>query len=131
VNTSHVLSALAEHLNGFELNDPVHVAVRAGAVGPHATIQLSGESLALLAAELLAWADTLDNVTVTAWRPCSPDDDQLHLEVRGRLTDETPVKVFGGLLGPPRLPLLAGGEDTAIAWALMREWADLAEAVAA
>src|SRR5688500_4753436 len=112
MNTRHVLLSVGEHLGGFDLADPVMVTVRPCPIGPMGSVQLSGHSLPALASQLLAWADTLDNVTATVWRPAYPDDDQIHVEIRGSLTDDTPVKVFGGLLDPPRLPLLAGGERT-------------------
>ncbi|MEV4317822.1 hypothetical protein [Actinocrispum sp. NPDC049592] len=131
MSTPLLLISMAEHLAGFELADPVMVTVRPSEMGPMGTVQLSGRSLPALASELLAWADTLDNVTATAWRPVAPDDDQLFLEVRGRLTDDTPVKVFGGLLDGPRLPLLAGGERGELSWSLLRTWALLAEGVVA
>jgi hypothetical protein len=131
MNTSRVLLSVAEHLGEFELDDPVQVTVRARDEGPSGTVQLPGRSLPQLAAELLAWADTLDNVSATAWRPHWPDDQQLHLEVRGNLTDNTPVKVFGGLINGPDIPGLGFGQRIELSWALLRGWATLAEAVAA
>ena len=128
MNTTRVLTSVAEHLGGFELNEPVQVTVRPGTGG---TVQLPGRSLPLLAAELLAWADTLDNVTANVWRPHWPDDEQLHLEIRGNLTDHTPVKVFGGLLHGPDIPGLSYGRRIALSWALLRGWASVVEEVAA
>jgi hypothetical protein len=120
MNTSRVLLSVAEHLGEFELDDPVQVTVRARDEGPSGTVQLPGRSLPLLAAELLAWADTLDNVSATAWRPHWRDDQQLHLEVRGNLTDNTPVKVFGGLINGPDIPGLGFDQRIELSWALLR-----------
>jgi hypothetical protein len=129
MNARHILVSVGEHLGGFELDEPVMVTVRACLVGPVGTVQLSGKSLPGLASELLAWADTLDDVTATAWRPAYPDDDQVHLEIRGRLTDGTPVKVFGALLDGPHVPGLSVGDRVELSWALLRTWALLAEQV--
>jgi hypothetical protein len=131
VSTRNILVSVAEHLGGFELDEPVTVIAAACPVGPLAAIQLSGELLPTLAAALLTWADTLDNVTATAWRPTCPDDDLVQLEVRGRLTDNTPVKVYGGLLDGPSLAGLAPGGRQTLSFGLLREWATFAEAVAA
>ncbi|MCE7008268.1 hypothetical protein LWC34_36455 [Kibdelosporangium philippinense] len=131
MNTSRVLTSVAEHLGGFELNEPVQVTVRALRGGPSGTVQLAGGSLPELAAELLAWADTLDNVTATVWRPHWPDDEQLHLEIRGELTDNTQVKVFGGLFNGPDVPGLGYGCRIELSWAWLRAWASLGEEVAA
>jgi hypothetical protein len=131
MNTTRVLRSVAEHLSEFDLNEPVQVTVRSSAVDFGGTVQVSGKSLPLLALELLAWADTLDNVTAMAWRPHWPDDQQLHLEVRGNLTDATPVKVFGGVTNGPDMPGLGFGQRIELSWALLRGWATFAEAVAA
>jgi hypothetical protein len=131
MNTSRVLLSVSEHLGGFELVEPVQVTVRSTEEDPKATVQLPGRSLPVLAHALLAWADTLDNATAMAWRPHWPDDQQLHLEVRGNLTDNTPVKVFGGLVNGPDLPGLGFGQRIELSWAVLRGWAFLAEAVAA
>ncbi|MFB9305990.1 hypothetical protein [Kibdelosporangium philippinense] len=114
---------MAEHLDGFDLADPVMITAAPCTAGPMATVQLSGESLCGLAAEILAWADTLDNVTASAWRPSIPDaDQQVFLELRGRLTDDTPVKVFGGVFDGPGMPLTPG-DRVGLSWGLLREWA--------
>lgn len=127
MSASRVLLSLGEHLGGFELQDPVQVTVASCPVGPVGTVQLSGKSLCALACELLAWADTLDNVTATAWRP---DDEVTCLEIRGRLTDNTPVKVFGGLLDSPQVPDLMTSGRVALSWSLLRTWTQLDEAAA-
>ncbi|TCO45940.1 hypothetical protein [Actinocrispum wychmicini] len=129
--TSRVLMSVSEHLAGFELGEPVQVTV--GACGDYSagTIQLSGACLPELAGELLVWADTLDDVTASAWRPSCPDDDLVVLELWGRLTDDTPVRVFGGLLDGPGVPGLAAGRRVELSWVLVRTWALLAEGLVA
>jgi hypothetical protein len=131
MNTILVLRSVAEHLGEFELNEPAQVTVRARYEEPSGTVQLPGRSLPLLAAELLAWADTLDNVSATAWRPHWPDDQRLHLEVRGHLTDSMPIEVFGGLTNGPDIPGMGSGQRVELSWAVLRGWAAMAEAVAA
>ncbi|TCO59442.1 hypothetical protein [Actinocrispum wychmicini] len=127
ITTGEMLASLAEHLTGFELADPVQVTAAVDGGNSAGTIQLSGGSLPELAAELLTWADTLDAVTACAWRPSCPDEDLVVLEVRGRLTDDVPVRVFGGLVDGPRLPGLVAGRRVALSWALLRSWALLAD----
>jgi hypothetical protein len=131
MTASRVLVAVGEHLGGFALDEPVLVTVRTSAVGPRGTVQLSGVSLPGLASRLLAWADTLDNATATAWRPSCPDDDVVQLEVYGRLTDGTPVKVFGGLVDGPDVPGLTPGHRVRLSWSLLRMWALVADGVIA
>jgi hypothetical protein len=131
MNTQSILVSVAEHLAGFELDEPITVIAAACPLGPLATIQLSGELLPALASALLIWADTLDNVTATAWRPPCPDDDLVQLEVRGRLTDNTPVKVYGGLVDGPLITGLGPGGRRTLSFGLLREWASFAEAVVA
>nr|WP_042179775.1 hypothetical protein [Kibdelosporangium sp. MJ126-NF4]CEL14019.1 hypothetical protein [Kibdelosporangium sp. MJ126-NF4]CTQ88385.1 hypothetical protein [Kibdelosporangium sp. MJ126-NF4] len=121
MNTARVLMSVAEHLDSFELAEPIQITAAPCAVGPRATVQLSGASVSTLVGELLAWADTLDNATVTLWRPPFDDGDPVvFLELRGRLTDDTPVKVFGGLLDGP---YVAAGRRTEVSWGRLREWA--------
>jgi hypothetical protein len=124
MNAAAILDSVREHLNEFDLPEPIGLSIAPCPVGPVATVQLSGVDLPTLAGGLLAWADTLDNLSATVWRPTMPDDDLLHLEVHGRLTDDTPVKVFGGLLDGPRIALDPGGRQS-LSLGLLREWADV------
>jgi hypothetical protein len=121
MNTVAVLGSLREHLTGFELPEPVGLSIASCPVGPVATVQVSGVDLSTLAGELTAWARTLDNLTVTVWRPAVPDEDLVQVELRGRLTDDTPVKVFGGLLDGPYL--VAPGSRRALSFRSLRDWA--------
>jgi hypothetical protein len=63
--------------------------------GPEVTVQLSGREPSAIAAGLLAWADTLTDITTQAWRV--PDATSIHLSVSGLLPDGTAVQVYGGL----------------------------------
>jgi hypothetical protein len=51
-------------------------------------------SLADTASALLAWARSLDQVTVSGWRH---QEDRLHLTVLGRTIGGTRVRVYGGM----------------------------------
>jgi hypothetical protein len=62
------------------------------------TAQLRGNTVPDIAADLLAWADTLSVVTIEAWRP--PERDHVHLSIHGTLTGSigaVELKVFGGV----------------------------------
>jgi hypothetical protein len=63
--------------------------------GPHVTVQLSCRTPSAIAQGLLAWADTLTDVSAQAWRV--PRGDSMHLLVTGRLPGDTAVLVYGGL----------------------------------
>ena len=63
--------------------------------GEHVTAHLRHVELSALASALLGWADTLTQVTVTAWRPRA--GETVHLTLTGRLSDTTPVQVYGGV----------------------------------
>jgi hypothetical protein len=90
-------------------------------------MQLALRGPSQIARGLLAWADTLTDVTAEAWRP--PEGDTVHLCVIGQLREGVVVRVFGhvpftsrgigGDLGP--------GESKVVPWVLLREWANPGE----
>src|SRR5947209_6714671 len=93
--TVDLLAAITTHLAEFELpaTASVHVAERMS--GPQVTVQLSCRTPSAIAQELLAWADTLTDVSAEAWRV--PRAHSVHLSVTGRLPGSTAVLVYGGL----------------------------------
>ena len=91
--------------------------------GDFACVQLCGMDLPALAFALLAWADTLTEVTATAWRP--PSGDRVHLSVSGRLADGLPIKVYSGV---PYLETVFGADlqpdgRQRVALGVLRAWA--------
>lgn len=91
-----LLGSIREHLALHRL--PAEIAsVTVGsdmANGEHVTVHLRHVKLPKLAAALLGWADTLTQITVTAWRP--RHGETVHLTVTGQLPDTTRVEVYGG-----------------------------------
>jgi FtsP/CotA-like multicopper oxidase with cupredoxin domain len=94
-STIDLLAVLGAHLAAFELPAIASVHLAGYTSGPEATVQLCGRAPAAIAAGLLAWADTLTEITAQAWRV--PRGDTVHLSVTGRLPSGTQVLVYGGL----------------------------------
>jgi hypothetical protein len=90
-----LLDSLRVHLTAFELPDlySVHVITARGARAVSA--QLAAHHPPQIATGLLAWADTLIEVTTEAWRV--PSGDIVHLSVIGRLPDGVTIRVYGGV----------------------------------
>jgi hypothetical protein len=120
------LVALADHLTAFDLPAALaSTSVHQEITGHSVTVQLCCRVHPDLAAALLAWADTLTGVTAEAWRP--PSGDSVHLSITGRLTDGSPVTVYGGLSRTVQVfgPYLEPGDRRALPLTVLREWADL------
>jgi hypothetical protein len=95
---AHAAALLAEHLVDHALPEPASLSVTTSYGDTAVTAQLGGTTLPGIAADLLAWADTLRAVTVEAWRP--PERDRVHLSIRSTLTGSTgaiELKVFGSV----------------------------------
>lgn len=91
--------------------------------GVHGVVQLSCDGLADLATALLAWADTLTEVTVTAWRP--PDGERVHLVLASQLPDGLALRVYGGIPYTEHVfsaDLQPGGRHS-IAMSVLLRWA--------
>ncbi|ALG05844.1 hypothetical protein [Kibdelosporangium phytohabitans] len=121
---------LREHLTVHELPETASIDVcRHLLDGMVVTVQIGASGLADVAAGLVVWADTLTRVRCVVWRAsgCS-----VHLQVHGRLPDETPVMVFSGTNYDAEVfgPDLAVGERRTILLGLLREWAAPQEVVA-
>ena len=89
------LEALRAHLAAFELPELYSVHVLTASDEPTVTMQLAAHQAPQIAAGLLAWADTLTDVTTEAWRV--PRGDSVHLSVIGQLTEGITICVYGGL----------------------------------
>jgi hypothetical protein len=130
MSTNHdhtaVLATLTEHLTSYDLPHRIaSTAVHREITGHSVTVQLDYRALPDLATALLAWADTLTEVTAEAWRV--PSGCALHLSIRGQLADGSPVTVYGGLDHTTHMfgPYLNPGDHQALPLALLREWTDL------
>jgi hypothetical protein len=93
--TVDLLAALCAHLTEFELPAVASVHVAASISAPQVTVQLTCHQPSAIAQGLLAWADTLTEVTAQAWRV--PRGDSVHLSVTGLLPCGASVLVYGGM----------------------------------
>jgi hypothetical protein len=122
-----LLDSVRAHLTAFELPDLYSVTVIAAMGTPNASAQLACHHLPEIASGLLAWADTLTNVTIEAWRV--PSGDSVHLSVIGQLPNGVSIRVYGGVaftkhgIGAD----LALDASTTVPWALLRERATLGQ----
>jgi hypothetical protein len=89
------LDSLRAHLAAFELPELYSVTVLNAWGGLDVSAQLACHHPPEIATGLLAWADTLTNVTTEAWRV--PSGDTMHLSVIGRLPEGTSIRVYGGV----------------------------------
>jgi hypothetical protein len=92
-STADLITALTAHLDEFEL--PAMASVRASAYTSQVTVQLPSSTPSSIAQALLAWADTLTEITAEAWR--DPQGDGVHLSVTGLLPGGTTVEIYGAL----------------------------------
>jgi hypothetical protein len=90
-----LLDSIRAHLGVFDLPHVCSVHVVASFSGPNVTVQLARHETPEIAGTLLAWADTLTEVTAESWRV--PSGDCVHLSVTGRLPDGVSLHVFGGV----------------------------------
>jgi hypothetical protein len=99
-STVELLAALCAHLTEFELPAIASVHVSAAPAASRVTVQLTRHEPSAIAQGLLAWADTLTDVTAQAWRV--PQGDSVHLSVTGLLPGGASVLVYGGVRGTHR-----------------------------
>jgi hypothetical protein len=98
VTFAHAAATLAGHLADHALPEPASLSMTTSYGHSTITAQLRGTTVPSVAADLIVWADTLNVVTVEAWRP--PEHDRVHLSVLGALpgsADAVELKVFGGV----------------------------------
>ncbi|MGB7798590.1 MAG: hypothetical protein WBL53_20385 [Pseudonocardiaceae bacterium] len=116
---------LAAYLTDHGLPQPASLTVTSSDRRSEVTVQLDSLTVALVAVELLAWADTLTTVTVSAWRP--PAGDRVHLSLASTLTDPTgtvSLDVYGGADHDPALIAdLEPGQRVAVSLGQLRTWA--------
>jgi hypothetical protein len=115
------LDSLRAHLTAFELPELYSVTVVTAVGTLTVSAQLAAHHPPQIATGLLAWADTLTDVTTEAWRV--PSGDTVHLSVIGRLPDGVTIRVYGGMafiehgIGAD----LAPDASTTVPWAVLRE----------
>jgi hypothetical protein len=88
-----LLTAIGSHLAEFELPASASVYVADAMSAPQVTVQLTCGTPSAIAQGLLAWADTLTDVSAEAWRV--PEGDSVHLAVTGLLPGGAAVRVYG------------------------------------
>jgi hypothetical protein len=121
------LDSLRAHLAAFELPELYSVHVLNAWGGLNISAQLACHQPPQIASGLLAWADTLTEVTIEAWRV--PSGDSVHLSVIGQLPDGVTIRVYGGMtftehgIGADLTP----DASTTVPWALLRERATLGQ----
>ena len=93
--TTALLTAIRAHLTDFELPELYSITITKSLSGPSVTAQLACHTPPQIADALLAWADTLTNATIEAWRV--PRGDTVHLSVIGLLSGSVSVAVYGGV----------------------------------
>ena len=120
-NTADLIRALNAHLDEFEL--PAMASVRASAYTSQLTVQLPTGAPSTIAWGLLAWADTLTEITTEAWR--DPHSDGVHLSVTGLLPEDVTVEIYGALpiTGHGTGADLAPGGTTTVTLATLRSLA--------
>ncbi|HEX6403932.1 MAG TPA: hypothetical protein VF003_12360 [Pseudonocardiaceae bacterium] len=125
-----LLAAISAHLAAFELPPVAAIHITAGVSAPQVTVQLTQRDPVAVAQGLLAWADTLTQVTAQAWRV--PHGDSVHLSITGAIAASASVLVYGGLpthrggLGTDLTP----GATTTLPLAALRHAATIQEASA-
>jgi hypothetical protein len=121
---------LAAHLTDHALPEPASLEVISKAQQSRVTAQVSSRTVPSIAAELLAWADTLTTVTVQAWRP--PTGHRVHLSMVSILSgaaDPVELTVFGGTdHDPAAVGELAPGEHRVVTLDELRTWATISGA---
>jgi hypothetical protein len=122
VQAAHLL---ATHLTDHTLPKPACLEVISTAHQSRLTVQVHSMTVPQVAAEVLAWADTLTTVTVQTWRP--PTGARVHLSMASTLRGPAAtvkLTIFGGADHDPALiDDLAAGEDRAVTLGELRTWA--------
>ena len=90
-----LLDALRAHLSTFDLPAPWSVNLTLYSGGPNVSLQIVRREVPEVASALLAWAESLTDVTAEAWR--TPEGDSLHLSITGHLPAGVSLRVYGYL----------------------------------
>jgi hypothetical protein len=119
-STIELLAALGAHLAEFALPAIASVHLAASTSAPQVRVQLACREPSAIAAGLLAWADTLTEISAGVWRV--PRGDSVSLSVTGLLPGGAAVLVYGGFAATDRGlgADLAPDATTTIALAVLR-----------
>lgn len=90
-----LLEATRAHLCQFEVPQPWSVTINTSLAERDINVQLDCQQPPQVAAALLAWADTLTEVSAEAWR-CF-DGQSVHLSVRGALPTGAVLRVYAAI----------------------------------
>ena len=125
-----LLDAIRTHLDAFELPPPWSIYLASNSDRPAASVTLGIREPSQIGLGLLAWADSLTDVTAQIWRP--PSGDTVHLSITGQLSKGVVIRVSGHLpvsrrgIGGDLTP----GASKAVPLVLLRQWANPGEASA-
>jgi hypothetical protein len=95
MTTADLLEGLRAHLTGFELPPLCSVNLTQGFSGAKVSAQLAHHTPPQTRSALLAWAETLTEVTAEAWRV--PSGESVHLSVLGHLPSGAPIRIYAGV----------------------------------
>jgi hypothetical protein len=116
---------LAAHLADHQLPEPASLTVITRAGQSQVRAQVRSLTLPRVAAELLAWADTLTTVTVEVWRP--PHGLSVQLSIASTLTGPAgtvALDIYGSAADDPTLFAdLAPGAHRDVSLRQLRTWA--------
>jgi hypothetical protein len=124
---AHAAATLAGYLADHGLPEPESLSVSTSYGHSTLSVQLRSGTVPTVAADLLAWADTLNAVTVEAWRP--PEGERVHLCLHSALTGlagAVKLEVFGAVAyDPHRFPELQTHPHEGVSLSLgqLRSWA--------
>jgi hypothetical protein len=125
VHAAHVLAA---HLANHQLPEPASLTVTTRAGQSQVRAQVHALTMPRVAAELLAWADTLTTVTVEVWRP--PAGASVQLSIASTLTGPAgtvTLDIYGSAVDDPALFAdLAPGAHRDVSLGQLRTWATCA-----
>jgi hypothetical protein len=117
---------VAAHLARHELPEPVSLTVMTLAGHSQVTTQVHSGTVARVAGDLLAWADTVTTVVVQAWRP-PYGGSSVHLAIASTLTgpaNAVKLDVYGGADDDLALFAdLAPGDRWTVSLEHLRTWA--------
>lgn len=121
-SVTDLLDAVLNHMDGYELPEPYGVQARAYTSRDSAlvSIHLVERSLSTVASVLVIWADTLSEVSLSAWRP--PARDTVHIHVSGRLAGGVPIEVWAGVKAPVPPVNLEPDQKKTLRLGLLRTW---------
>jgi hypothetical protein len=126
MNTAQVAELVVGHLVQHQLPEPASLHLTTNTLDQaEARVQVHSSSLTSTARLLLAWANTLTDLTLRAWRPAS--STSVHLDVDATLTGPhgtVALMVFGGVdFNNVLFPGLEPGQRRPVSLGQLTAWA--------